>query len=278
MPDALPYSKPFIDFHTHIFPDELFNAIVQWFKKNEGWEFYFQGNTGEIIKFLDGIPNLEKFVCFGYAHKPGIASKLNEFYASLKKLSAKAVPLGCVHQDDEDIAGIAEAALDSGLVGFKLHCHVQKVMPDDPRLYPLYEIAAERNAFVLFHAGTGPFTNEYGGFAHFEKFLKKFPNLKSVVAHLGCFEPELFLKAACDYEHLYLDTSYTFVPNPTNCMDAPVEAMEKAQDKIFFASDFPGICHPYEKSVEAILNLGFDEDVTDKIFYKNAAVFLTSHG
>jgi hypothetical protein len=278
MARMLPYRKPFIDFHTHIFPDKLFQAIIQWFKSNAGWEFYFNGGVDEIVRFLDDIPNLEKFVCFGYAHKPGIARKLNEFYSGIRKLSNKAIPLGCVHQDDEDIVVITESALADGLPGFKLHCQVQQVTPFDTRLHKFYDIVAERNAFILFHAGTGPFPNEYGGFDNFKKFLKKFPKVKSVVAHLGCFEPELFLKAASDYENLFLDTSYTFVANPTNIMTAPAELIEKAQDRIFFASDFPGICHSYEKSVEAITDLGFDENVNDKLFHENAASFMKSLG
>jgi predicted TIM-barrel fold metal-dependent hydrolase len=108
--------------------------------------------------------------------------------------------------------------------------------------------------------------------------LKKFPKLKCVVAHLGCFEEELFLEACLHYENLYLDTSYTFIANPTNIMTAPVELVKKAYQKIFFGSDFPGICHSYDKSIEAIANLPLTEEEKNSIFFKNADNFLKNIG
>jgi len=274
MPIKLSYKKPIIDFHTHIFPEPLYAAIKSWFVNNVNWEFYFKGNSMEAFKFLDDIPNIEKFVAFGYAHKPGISLKLNEFYVNLKSISEKVMPLATIHQED-DVITVANMAFDSGLAGFKIHCQVQKVSPSDKRFEPLYKIVQERDGFILFHAGTAPFPSGYTGFVEFSKFLKKFPKVKTVVAHLGAFESENFLKAAIDYENLYLDTSYAFIANPTNRIDAPLKLIEQASNKIFYGSDFPGICHSYEDGVKALLKLNLDEQTLDKIFYFNARDFLS---
>ncbi len=270
----LSYKKNFIDFHTHIFPEKLYSAIKNWFATNVRWDFYFKGSSEEAFNFLISIPNLKYFLCFGYAHKPHISRNLNIFYASLKSKSEKAIPLAVIHQDDEDKSKIVEEAFNSGLSGFKIHCQVQRVRPDDERFDIVYQKIMERDGFILFHAGLGPFTNEFVGFRHFNNFLKKYPRLKVVVAHLGAFESENFLKASLDHEHLYLDTSYTFIANPTNMLYAPLELMIKARDKIFFGSDFPGICHSFEDAVSAITNLGFSEEILDKIFFLNAKKFL----
>lgn len=272
----LTYKKTFIDFHTHIFPEKLYSAIKKWFIENPNWNFYFKGTSLEAFKFLDSIENLEHFVCFGYAHKKDISYELNKFYINLKSLSPKAIPLGAIHQDDSDILSIVKEAMDDGLLGFKIHCQVQRVSPDDERFYKVYNYISERKGFILFHAGLGPFPNEYVGFSLFERFIKKFPKLKCVVAHLGAFESEQFLKASIDYQNLYLDTSYTFIKNPTNYLEASLDLIIKAQDKIFFGSDFPGICHPFERSVSAITDLGLNEEILDKIFFFNANNFLKS--
>lgn len=267
------YTNKLIDFHTHVFPDKLYNAIKDWFIKNAGWDFYFKGSSEDVLNFLEKDDRIIKYVCFGYAHKPNISEKLNEFYININQVFKKAIALGCFHQDDDNLKIVLKRAFSKGLIGFKLHCQVQKVSPDDERLYKVYDIVMENNGFILFHAGTGPFPNEFVGFRHFEKVLKKFPQLKCVVAHLGCFE-ESFLEASLFYENLYLDTSYTFIANPTNIMSVPVEFVKKASHKIFFGSDFPGICHSYEDSVKAIAKLPLTEEEKSNIFYNNANDFL----
>lgn len=264
-----------IDFHTHVFPDKLYQAIKDWFVKNVGWHFYFEGSSKDILDFLEKNEQIEYYLCFGYAHKPNISMDLNKFYASIKNNYKKAIPLGCFHQDDSNIQEVIEQALKAGLIGFKLHCHVQKIRPDDKRLYKVYEIIIKNNSFILFHAGTGPFTNEYVGFKYFEKILDKFPELNCVVAHLGAFESELFLNSTIKYPNLYLDTSYTFIANPTNIMTAPLDLFKKAYKKIFFGSDFPGICHSFDESVKAIANLPLNIEEKEHIFYKNAKKFLS---
>ncbi len=268
------YPKKLIDFHTHVFPDKLYNAIKNWFFNNVGWDFYFKGSSIDVLRFLEERMEIEYYLCFGYAHKPDISMGLNDFYANIRLNYKKAIPLGCFHQDDADIDKVVKDALNKGLKGFKLHCQVQKVTPDDERLFKAYDIIIDKGGFVLFHAGTGPFPNEYVGFKYFENFLKKFPMMKCVVAHLGAFESELFLEASLTFPNLYLDTSYTFIANPTNIMTAPLELLKKACKKVFFGSDFPGICHSYEDSVKAISNLPLNEEEKRLIFYENAKYFL----
>jgi hypothetical protein len=264
---------PYIDFHVHLFPERLRLAIRNWFLK-VGWQLWFDRPWEEAAAFLEGLEPLERYVCFGYAHRPGIARELNAFYAAVGRASPKAVALGCLHQDDLDPGRLAEEALDAGLAGFKLHCQVQQVAPDDARLFPLYEVVRDRGAFVLLHAGTGPFAGPHVGYGRFEGVLRRFPGLKCVVAHLGCFEPELFLQAALEHEGLYLDTSYTFLANPTNRMDAPLELVERAAEKVLFATDFPGICHSYKAAVQAVAELPLSPRARQLIFRENAARLL----
>ena len=86
--------QKWIDFHIHTFPDKLFTAIRAWFVNNPGWRFPFEGGSGEIVRYLEGMEGLEKYLCFGYAHKPGIAEDLNHFYLEIIKASPKALALG----------------------------------------------------------------------------------------------------------------------------------------------------------------------------------------
>ncbi len=274
----MPYNKPFIDFHTHMFPDRLHRAIVEWFEREVDWHWTFREGYVKVIEYLEAMPGLKRYLTFGYAHKPGIARGLNRFYAEVGKLSPKAVPLFCAHQGDEDLAGLAEEAFALGLKGVKLHCQVQKASPSDPRFFPLYERVEANGGIALLHAGNGPMTGEFVGFEHTLPLLDRFPGLTVVVAHLGAFQADLFLKESMKRPNLFLDTSYTFIKNPSNLLDAPVELLAEAYEKVLYASDFPGICHTYEAGVEAILSLGLPEEKLDAIFYGNAEKLLKKMG
>lgn len=273
-----PYCGPYIDFHTHLFPEKLNSAVRNWFDANTSWRFRFRGEWREVADFLEADARLLKYVCFGYAHKKGISRELNRFYAEIPKYSPKAVPLMTAHQEDENLTEIAKEAFDLGLAGVKIHCQVQKASPSDPRFFPLYEKVIERKGLVLFHAGNGPFDGPCVGFRHFAELPERYPELKIVVAHLGCNEPELFLAETSRRENLWLDTSYTFIANPTNRMDAPLELLEKAHRKLLFATDFPGICHGYDEGVAAIADLPLSAVARERIFHANARELLESCG
>ncbi len=263
-----------IDIHTHIMPDKLYAAIRNWFSVNAGWDLLYKGTWRDAASLLESTEGLCRYLAFGYAHKPGIAGELNRFYAELPSFSPKAISLGCAHQDDDDLRGMAKNAFSMGLRGFKVHCQVQKVAPCDRRLWPLYEETIEEGGLVMFHAGTGPFPGDFVGYDLFEPVLKRFPELKCIVAHLGCHEPEKFLRAALEWDNLYLDTAYTFMDSPKGRMEAPLGLVGEAAHKILFATDFPGISHEYADGVRAINELPLDEAQKDAVFYGNAARLL----
>jgi hypothetical protein len=129
-------SGPFIDCHTPLFPDDLWRAIRGWFRRETGWRFPFSGMWREGAAYLESMPRLERYICCGYAHRPGISRERNRFYAALPRRSPKAVSQGCAHQDDKDLAALAEETLVLGLQGFTIHGQVQNVAAEDPRWFP----------------------------------------------------------------------------------------------------------------------------------------------
>lgn len=266
--------EKFIDFHTHLFPDKLHAAIVKWFETRVAWDWHFKKGWKEAAAYLEEMPGLVRYLSFGYAHKPGIARELNRFYAEIPSFSPKAVPLMCAHQDDENLAELALEAFEMGLKGIKIHCQVQNVSPSDQRFFPLFEVVEDKGGIAMLHAGNGPMAGEFTGFKHTLPLLDRFPRMTTVVAHLGAFESGLFLEETLKRENLYLDTSYTFIANPTNKMDAPVDLLAAASEKILYASDFPGICHTYQAGMDAILNLGLPENKLNAILYGNAEKLL----
>jgi len=143
----------------------------------EGWHAAHAWDPAEVADTLAGR-GVERFCYFSYAHKPGIARSLNAWLAETARRLPAGIPLGTVHAGDPDLVEVAEEAMDDlGLAGFKFHLSVQRFRADDPRLIPFYESVAARGRFLVMHAGTMPYKDEFTGLAPYAHALPTDLNL-----------------------------------------------------------------------------------------------------
>ncbi len=273
---------PLIDFHTHFFPNKLFDAIWKWFE-SYAWPIEYKHYADELIGILkkNGVT---RAVSLHYPHKPQMAEALNEWAYTLgQKYPDFIIPFGSVHPDDEAPPKILKTCFETyGFKGIKLHSHVQKMSPDDPRLVPIYETLNDYRKILLFHCGTGPHfkekqVNGYGydvtsvsGVKLFEKIIGTYPHITFVIPHLGFEEIPEFMTLLDYYPNLYFDTAMalgSFFKIPP-----PVDWFHKYPDRFLFGTDFPNIPYPWETEKEAlkVLNL----DCENQIFYQNAQKIL----
>ena len=120
VPESLP---EIIDAHVHLFPDNLFESIWQWFEKY-GWPIRYRLSSPEIIEFLLSR-GVSRIVGLHYAHRPGIAGELNTYMAKLCRSFPQLTAMATVFPGEEKASQILTEAFDMGLSGVKLHCHVQ---------------------------------------------------------------------------------------------------------------------------------------------------------
>jgi predicted TIM-barrel fold metal-dependent hydrolase len=266
---------PLIDTHVHVFPPKLSQAIRQWFETN-AWKFHYQGTIEELIQLLfdNGVTGV---VLLTYAHRPGIAHQLNGFLSRLIQQFPNVAGLATFHPEDEKPRTILRQAFEEfGLCGVKLHCHVQKTAPDDPVLFPVYEAILEFDGILNIHAGREPAIEAYGldvraitGADRVEKVLRRYPNLKMIIPHLGFDESDRFYSLLDRYPNLYLDTTMMmggFFP-----VSVDRAKLSRYADRILYGSDYPHIPYGLETEVEAILSMDLGEEATRKIFFENAA-------
>jgi predicted TIM-barrel fold metal-dependent hydrolase len=183
-----------------------------------------------------------------------------------------------VHAAD-DVLAVADEAMDDGIAGFKFHLSVQRFRADDPRLMPFYERVAERDRFLIVHAGTMPYRDPFTGLDGFRGVMARFPGLRVIVAHLGGFETAGFFAMTEAYPNLYLDTTMALTPLADRFLggdaDAiPTEMLLRYQDRILLGSDFPLIPYPYEEERSFIARRALPETAARKIIHDNAARFL----
>lgn len=262
-----------IDFHTHFFPESLFRAIWNWFEKF-GWGARHKFLADELIEQLKSI-GVSKMVLLNYAHKTGMSRSLNQWTKDLAEKHPEIIPFGAAHPHDEDCESIVDQCFDEfGFYGLKLHVHVLEIAADDPSFFPIYEKIEAAGKVLMLHAGNGPALKQrameldkVAGVDRVRVILKRYPNLKLVIPHLGVNQPDEFFDLMEEHENLWLDTAMAlsryFPETPS------LERIEKFSDRILYGSDSPNIPYPLETEMSNV-KTWFSEEVQEKLFYKNA--------
>jgi len=266
---------PVIDTHVHVFPSDISKAVRHWFQTH-AWTFRYAGTAEELIRlqFENGVAGL---VLMGYAHRPGVAPTINETIGLLLQQFPHTAGLAAVHPEDEDSAGIIKRARERfGICGVKMHCHVMRIAPDDPRVFPIYEAVLEFDGVVNIHAGKEPAIEAYGmdvrsicGARHVENVLERYPKLKMIVPHLGFDETDRFYALTERFPNLYLDT--TMVIGGFFQVEVSREKLIRYADRILYGTDYPHIPYDMETEVRALLDMDPGEEALRKILFENAA-------
>jgi predicted TIM-barrel fold metal-dependent hydrolase len=251
MPDKI------IDFHVHLFPDNIFEAIWKTFNKQYGIIILYKYYYRQCIEYL-AAHDVHYIVYSNYAHKKGIAQWLNTWNKGILHEFANLYCFAAYHPDDENALIYAEEMLSvQKVAGIKLHYMVQQFYPDDERLFPLYEMVIAKGKRLLLHVGTGPVGNEFVGIKRFRNLMKRYPNLPANI-----------------YPNLYLDTSFTFWPQAPWVFNLDASLLEKYSDRILYGSDFPNIFLPREDEISYLHKLNLSEAFYKKIFWENGVKLL----
>ncbi len=260
-----------IDFHVHLFPDRMFDAIWEYFSSGYQWDVIYKMYYRDCVEYLKR-QGVEKIVYSNYAHREGIAEGLNDWNLRILDEDPDLYCFAAYHPGDPGSLAIAEKALaHPRVLGFKLHLLVQRFYPHDKRLYPMYDLVMERGKRILFHTGTGPVGNEFVGLKEFKKFLKRYPAMSVNVAHMGAYEYDGFMHLLDDHPGLFLDTAFSFFRElqGKGGFNLGSEALEKQSDRIVYGSDFPNLVLPRESEIETLMSYNLSPEFYDKVFYRN---------
>ena len=270
---------PVTDVHVHLMPDRLMAAIREALTGAAGWSFPHPTDRAGVEAALSAA-GVERYVALPYTASPGTAADLNDWVLNRAAESAMAVPFATVHPED-DVAGVVGDAFAAGARGLKFQCPVQEVAPDDPRLAPAFELAAEHDRPVLFHAGTAPMFEDspYVGADRFENFLGSYPEVRAACAHMGTFDWERFVDVVATHDNAYLDTSFAMSTAAADHMafdpgDVPDAVFEDHADRLMYGSDFPNVPHPYGAERAGLLARELPAETYRDLFARTAERFL----
>lgn len=162
------------------------------------------------------------------------------------------------------------------MLGFHFHPIVGRFSVDERRLYPLWETINELGVPVMIDVGTtGMGAGAPGGLgavirhAHpsaVDRLAADFPNLNIVAGHPGWPWTEEMIAVALHKGNVSWELSGwapKYFPEPLKR-----DIKGRLQDKIMFGSDYPSI--PYERLFREWGELGYTDELMEKIFHGNA--------
>lgn len=210
-----------------------------------------------------------------YAHRAGVAEGVNAWLGEVKRREPMVRGFFSLHAADEDPAEVARRALDvHGLDGLKLHCEVQQLAVDDPRLDPVFDLLEERGRPCVLHSGNAPYpyVRPYLDVARVAERLRRNPTLKAVIAHLGAYQTDRYLALTERYPGLHLDVSFTNYPGAPRAAD--VAALAPYRERLLFGSDFPNTPFAYADQADAWWALDWVREDADAFFGGRARALL----
>lgn len=197
-----------IDFHTHIFPDDLAGrALATLVSRIRGlYTPVSDGTRAGLLRRMDEW-GVDISVIQPVVTKPSQTKNTNLWAA--ENASRRIIPFGSIFPDTDDYKRDIDFAAGLGLKGLKFHAEYQEFVVDDKKMLKIYDYALSRGLILLHHAGFDP---AYA--APFRSSPRQFANIADamrggvmVCAHLGGHaqwdEVERYLVG----KNVYLDTS-----------------------------------------------------------------------
>jgi predicted TIM-barrel fold metal-dependent hydrolase len=263
-----------VDAHVHLFPDRLAEAIRRWFHEH-AWDIRYRIGVEEALRTLhEG--GVDRCVVLPYAHKPGMAAALNDFTLQLARSHPEVVPCCTVFPGEDGIEEVLERALgELGFHGVKIHSHVMRIAPDDPRLDPVWRASARHQRPIVIHCGREPASSGYGadvralsGAARLRSALARHPEAICIVPHMGYDEPAGFEALLDEFPNLYLDTTMAiagYFPD-----GADLEMLRRRPERILYGTDFPNLPYEWDRELQVIRSLRLPAADEARILSENA--------
>lgn len=269
-----------VDAHVHLFPERLFEAIWRWFDAH-AWPIRYRLSSERVIEFL-AERGVRRVVGLHYAHKPGMAEALNRYVLDLARRFPEVVPTATVFPGERGAREVLRRAFGEGARGVKVHCHVQKVAPDDPRLDEVFEEAARARVPVVMHAGREPASPAYGVDTRalcsadaVDRVLTRHPELTLVVPHLGADEYAEYEALLDRHPRLFLDTTMAIAGYFRGGPDLGV--LLRRADRLLYGSDFPSLPYAWSRELGVLEGAGLSPEAARKVLEENARqVFLSA--
>lgn len=207
----MPGSAVIVDCHAHLLPGERMAKLIRWSRRSN--PAHPVPDSATVDALLDEYAQAGITAVWNFAHAifPEETAGLNTWNRRLALEHPQLIAFGTCHPLAPDPLDVIDRCFSEyGFPGIKFHPFVQRFMPWERRLFPVYERIARHGGLVVFHTG---FEEFYGGalpLTGFEAILRAFPDLLTVFAHANYPRVGQAFEMLARHPNLYLDTVHVF--------------------------------------------------------------------
>jgi uncharacterized protein len=262
-----------VDAHVHFLPDRLQQAVWRWFDQlTPPWPVTYRTSADDRLATLARL-GVRHHTALAYPHRPGMLRYLNDHTLALADAEPAVIPTFTIYPEP-GVTAETERCLATGGQAVKVHLQVGAFDPTDPLLDDAWSALQSRRTPVILHAGAvadGSGNEQWCGPQPVRRLLRRFGDLRLVVAHLGAPDYDAFVELAEQHPGVWLDTAMVFT-DPPYLGPAPLHLAGRLGalgDRVVFGSDFPTIPHAFAAQVSGLADLGLGEDWLRGVLWHN---------
>lgn len=257
-----------VDIHTHVFAEKVAAGALALLAERSGVSATYDGTVAGLIAEMDRA-GIDAAVTQPVATKASQVRRINDWAASIA--SERVVPFGAIHPETPDPGREIAHMAAVGLIGIKLHPEYQAFSPDEERMDPIYDAAAENDMILMFHAGLDiGVPTDFGRPEKFAKMLTRHPDLTVILAHMGGWNLWDEVREHLIGLPIHLDTS--FARGHMSDDDFVDLVREHGVSRVLFGTDGPWT--DMAEQLEWMRGLPFTEAERDGILGGNAEALL----
>ncbi|MHB8127921.1 MAG: amidohydrolase family protein [Mobilitalea sp.] len=261
-----------IDFHTHIFPDQIAEKTIEFLEKEGNIKAFTKGTLAGLKNSMKEN-NIDISVVLPVITKTSQFDTVNSYAAEITDKEG-IISFGGIHPNTENYEEKLETIKKMGLLGIKLHPDYQKTYVDDPKMVHIIQYAVELGLVVVIHAGLDiglpdPIHCTPQRAANMLSQIED-ENARIVLAHMGGFDLWDEVEEHIVGKNVWIDTSYSLGMIPDEQFMRIVK--NHGIDRTLFATDSPW--GGQKEVLEYLGKLDFTEDELERILCRNAMELL----
>ncbi len=260
-----------IDFHAHVFPDDLAERAIGTLKANAPQMQNHTDGTAAGLKESMQRNGVDISIVLPIATKPSHVRTINQ--SASTQTGKDLIFFGTIHPQDPDFAREVDFLKENKVPGIKFHPEYQYFHVDSPEMFPIYECLQDAGIIVMFHAGKdpGPFTSDHALPGALREVVRKFPRLLMVAAHMGGWQVWEDVANVLAGENTFFDTS-AIGPYLSKSMFKKLVQIHGAE-RVLFGTDSPW--YDQGEALRWIDSTDLSTGEKELIFYRNAQALLS---
>jgi len=259
----------YIDFHTHVFPDQIASVAIEALEKKGNVKAYLNGTVTDLLASMDRA-GIEQSVVCSIATRPEQFKPILDWSATIR--SERIIPLPSVHPADPNRVEQLEMIRDRGFIGLKMHPYYQDFFLDDPELFDFYEEVSRLGLLLVMHTGydIGYPRVRRADPQRILNLIHRFPELRLITTHLGGWDEWTDVRRLLTGLPVYMEISFALDFLDQIRLRDLIES--HPADYILFGTDSPWA--DQATTLKMLAKLGLSDELFARITRENAARLL----